>query len=120
MRSTHRYLLLLLVAVLALILLRSGVAGFPNRVDRVPADLMRSFAKLKPGMSPDQVREIVGPPKQIARQILYHRYREQWVYESTTPLRLTFDWPRGQLPQLLPLPKGRSEKDGELGGEKDR
>jgi hypothetical protein len=62
-------------------------------------------------MSPDEVRRIVGSPKHIARQILYHRYREQWVYETSTPIRLTFDCVRGQKPQLLSPPDLPIEKD---------
>lgn len=94
MSQAPRFLPQLSAVFAAVVLLGSGVAGLEERAT--------SFAKLKPGMSPEQVRRIVGaPPKHIARQILYHRYREQWVYETSSPIRLTFDCPRGQTPQLL-------------------
>lgn len=88
--------------IAALVLLGSGTAGFDERAHLGRDVLLPSFAKLKPGMSPEQVQQIVGvPPKHIARQILYHRYREQWVYGTSSPVRLNFDCPRGQTPQLL-------------------
>lgn len=68
------------------------------------------FAKLERGMSPEQVRQLVGKPKRIARQILYHRYYEQWIYDAPVPIRLTFDCPRGQMPQLLTVPALPVEK----------
>jgi hypothetical protein len=56
--------------------------------------------KLERGMEAEQVRaQLGGPPRRIARQILYHRYLEQWIYD-TPPLRLEFDCPRGQRPRL--------------------
>jgi hypothetical protein len=63
----------------------------------------RAVERLRPGMTPEQVREALGPPRRIGRQILYQRYLEQWVYDSPRPLRLEFDCRRGQLPSLLPL-----------------
>jgi hypothetical protein len=60
--------------------------------------------RLRPGMTIQQVRDLLGDPRRIARQVLYQRYLEQWVYESPLPLRLEFDCRRGQPPALLPLP----------------
>jgi hypothetical protein len=59
------------------------------------------FAKLEPGMTPEQVRERVGAPKRIARQILYHRYFEQWIYDRPHFARLQFNCLRGRKPQLV-------------------
>lgn len=59
------------------------------------------LARLRHGMTPEEVRKLVGPPKRIARQILYHRAREQWLYDPPFPARLQFDCRRGQQPQLL-------------------
>lgn len=53
------------------------------------------------GMTPQQVRDRFGSPQRIARQILYHRHREQWIYDRPIRARLLFDCPRGQVPQLL-------------------
>jgi hypothetical protein len=52
-------------------------------------------------MTPDQVRQMIGPPNHVARQILYHRYLEQWVYNPPDSLRAEFDFPRGQPARLL-------------------
>ena len=60
-----------------------------------------AFEKLQRGMTPEQVREQVGPPKRIARQLLYHRHVEQWIYDQPVAVRLQFDCPRGQKPQLI-------------------
>jgi hypothetical protein len=84
---------LLLAALLVLGTLSPGVAD-----EEGPE---RNFAKLEHGMTPDQVRDCVGSPKRISRQILYHRYLEQWIYDSPAAPRLTFDCLRGQKPQLI-------------------
>jgi hypothetical protein len=52
-------------------------------------------------MTPDEVRKTLGPPRQVARQILYHRYLEQWVYDAPAPIRVEFDCPGGQLARLV-------------------
>ena len=57
-------------------------------------------AALDPGLSPDQVRRLIGPPLHVARQILYHRCLEQWLYGAPFPVRVEFDCPRGQEPRL--------------------
>ncbi|HEY7327406.1 MAG TPA: hypothetical protein VH592_07200 [Gemmataceae bacterium] len=98
----HRFVLLLLVLFLLLAPLISGGAEFADKDKDIPK---LDLAKLKRGMTPDQVRKLVGAPKHIARQILYHHYREQWVYDAANPVRLTFDCPRGQKAQLLNQPE---------------
>src|SRR5215469_7940250 len=60
-----------------------------------------AFEKLQRGMTPEQVRDKVGSPKRIARQILYHRHVEQWIYDQPVAARLQFDCPRGQKPHLV-------------------
>ena len=57
--------------------------------------------KLRPGMPQPEVRELLGPPKRIARQILYRRYLEQWVYDGPKPLRIEFQCVRGEEPKIL-------------------
>jgi hypothetical protein len=97
----HRFVLLVLVLFLFLAPLHSGVAEFADKDKDPPKP---DFTKVKRGMTPEQVRKLVGPPKHIARQIFYHRYREQWVYDAANPGRVTFDCPRGQKPQVLSAP----------------
>jgi hypothetical protein len=107
MSRAHPVLTRFAAAFLFLCSIHSGTAGPRGSAERgVP---LPPFAKLKPGLTPEQVRRMVGAPKHVARQILYHRYREQWIYDAPTPVRLTFDCPRGQKPQLLLIP-GLSER----------
>ena len=101
MTRPYRFLTLLPVVLVLLSSLSECVKGFTARTERESEEAMRPFAKLERGMSPEQVRQLVGVPKHIARQIFYHHYREQWHYEAAVPVRLTFDCPRGQKPQLL-------------------
>lgn len=102
MSRAHRFALAFLILFVARSLFGSGVfqEGKKDRDDPVP-----DLAKLKRGMTPEQVRQLMGAPKQIARQILYHRYREQWIYDAAVPVRIAFDCPRGQKPQLLSYPE---------------
>jgi hypothetical protein len=72
-------------------------AGDGLRVEPPAVDL----ARLRPGMSQDQVRRLLGPPKRTARQILYRRYLEQWVYDGPDAVRIEFDCVRGKDPQIL-------------------
>ncbi len=108
MNRTHRFALAFLVVLIARLLFNAGVALEAKKDTDDPA---LKFARLKRGMTPEQVRQIVGSPKQIARQILYHRYREQWIYDAAGPVRLTFDCPRGQKPQLLTYPEAPGEAE---------
>lgn len=53
------------------------------------------------GLTFEQVRERLGPPTRVGRQLLAHRAVEQWHYDAPSNLRLTFDCPRGQTPRLV-------------------
>jgi hypothetical protein len=88
--------LLLLGTVTFLIYLTIETSAFGFVREPAPA-----FAQLEPGMTAEQVRQRVGSPKRIARQILYHRHLEQWIYDQPSPARLLFDCPRGEKPQLV-------------------
>jgi hypothetical protein len=46
-------------------------------------------------MTRDEVLDALGPPKRIARQILYRRYLEQWIYENPSVI-VEFDCVKGQ------------------------
>jgi hypothetical protein len=69
--------------VRALLMDRQLIAG-PEELEL----LTRRIAHALPGAarSPAEVRELLGAPKQILRQVLYRRYVEQWIYD--TPLTL--------------------------------
>ncbi len=93
---------------LALLLLgpstRPAVSDRPGEADQGPKDVR---AQLRPGLSPEQVRRLLGPPHQVAREVLAHRRLEQWLYFQPHFLRLELTFPRGERPQLLavrPLP----------------
>ncbi len=89
-----RFALALTVATILL-----GSCGFADQKGN--EDPRQAFAKLERGMTPEEVRQKVGAPERVARQILYHRYLEQWIYDQPVPARIQFDCPRGQKPQLI-------------------
>jgi len=106
--------LLLTVAFLFLSSLGAAVSGFDAVAEKKEGSPIQGFARLHRGMTPEQVREHAGSPKRIARQILYHRHVEQWVYDPPNAARLQFDCRRGQKPLLLWVSTLSSEK-GERG-----
>jgi hypothetical protein len=53
------------------------------------------------GMSPRRVRELLGEPKRVARQILYKRHLEQWIYDGPTVVIVEFDCTKGRDPHVL-------------------
>jgi hypothetical protein len=111
MRRARRALLLT-VASLSLSSFGAAVSGFDAVAEKGQESPAQGFARLERGMTPEQVRRHVGPAKRIARQILYHRHIEQWVYEPPTPARrLQFDCRRGQKPLLLWVSTPPAEKD---------
>jgi hypothetical protein len=65
--------------------------------------------KLQRGLSFERVRDLLGPPHRVARQVLFHRYLEQWVYGPPYDFRLEFDCPRGQKAQLQSVHSLRPE-----------
>ncbi len=118
MKRAYRFVPILLAALLCVAFFPFGVAGLGADEDKV--DAVGLFAKLERGMTSEQVRNRLGAPKHIARQILYHRCLEQWSYEEPLAVRLTFDCPRGQKPQLLYFPEFPLEKDERGGAAKRR
>jgi hypothetical protein len=52
-------------------------------------------------MTPEEVRRKLGAPRRTARQVLYNRYLEQWVYDRPARVHLEFDCPRGQPAELV-------------------
>jgi hypothetical protein len=76
--------------------LRPSRAAEPDKVEPEV-----NLNDLRTGMPQAEVRRRLGPPKRFARQILYRRYLEQWVYEGPKPVRIEFDCVRGKEPQIL-------------------
>jgi hypothetical protein len=90
---------LFLIAAIGAILLRGD--GMPPGKAAEPDLPAVDLARLRPGMTQAEVRGLLGPPKRVARQILYRRYLEQWVYEGAHAARIEFDCVRGKEPQIL-------------------
>jgi hypothetical protein len=74
------------------------VAAEPPRAELTPRE---KVVQLRPGMTAREVRELLGQPRHIARQILYARYLEQWTYDEPLNVRIEFDWRKGQERQIL-------------------
>jgi hypothetical protein len=53
-----------------------------------------------PGLTPDEVRRLLGSPQRNSFQIVYRRQVEQWIYEQPVPISLTFSCTKGQIPRL--------------------
>jgi len=70
-------------------------------VDAIKPEPPLDPAKLPKGMSQAEVQRLLGPPKRVARQILYRRYLEHWVYDGPNAVRIEFDCVRGKEPQIL-------------------
>jgi hypothetical protein len=84
----------------AAFLLSDGAPPVPAADGEQPA-VPFDPANLQKGMTQADVLRLMGrQPKQIARQILYRRYLEQWVYDGPTPVRIEFDCVRGKEPQI--------------------
>jgi hypothetical protein len=60
--------------------------------------------------SPEEARELLGPPRQVSRQILYRRYLEQWEYDRPIPLYLRFGCRTGETSHLQSVQLNRSGK----------
>lgn len=53
---------------------------------------------VRPGMSGEDARALLGEPLAVSRQILAHRAVEQWHYKA---LRIEVDCPRGLKPRVV-------------------
>jgi hypothetical protein len=93
--SRARCSLAVLVGCLAL---SAALAAEPRRADVV--DPKEKVAQLHQGMTAAHVRDLLGPPRHVARQILYARYLEQWTYDDPIGVRIEFDWRKGQERQI--------------------
>ena len=91
---------LCLTALLLLLVLGAAQAAAPEKPDP-PASFEGVQDRLPRGSDPKTVRDLLGPPRRVARQILSHRHLEQWLYDQPCPLRVTFDCPRGRKPQVV-------------------
>ena len=56
---------------------------------------------VRKGMSAQDVRQLMGQPNRVVRQLLYRRHIEQWVYETPQPVRIGFNCVRGEEPGVI-------------------
>lgn len=63
-----------------------------------------------PGLSPDEVRRLLGSPLKISYQIVYRRQLEQWIYEQPAPAWITFSCTKGQIPRFQTVQSAHREK----------
>jgi hypothetical protein len=76
-------------------------AELANKVALILGDAART---------PEQVRQILGPPQMVSRQIVYKRYLEQWTYDHPLQLCLIWSVPHGEGWQLQSVRPIRKEK----------
>lgn len=57
--------------------------------------------RVRHGMTMDDVREVLGPPRRIGRQVILRRYLEQWYYDKDGPVWIDFDCIRGKEPSVI-------------------
>jgi hypothetical protein len=53
---------------------------------------------IRKGMTAKEVRQQLGPPARIVREVLYRRHIEQWVYENPYHFRIQISCVRGEDP----------------------
>jgi hypothetical protein len=61
----------------------------------------------QPGMGMARVRELLGEPERVARQLLFRRHLEQWVYPGDGGGRVEFDCVRGEEPRVIAVLRPR-------------
>jgi hypothetical protein len=89
-------------AVAALLLLLATV-GLGTAALPVPPPEPLPIEQMRPkltGLNFKQVEQLLGAPRRSARQILYQRYFEQWVYDAPLNLCIEFECRRGQEAQV--------------------
>ena len=81
----------------ALLLERKRFAG-PEEAN----DLMRRLVRRLPAaaQTPTEVRELLGAPRLVLRQVLYRRVIEQWHYDTPLSLCVVLEAIKGQMPRV--------------------
>jgi hypothetical protein len=73
---------------------------------RLRAEVARRLLDLPPV----RVRELLGRPPSVARQILYRRYLELWTYDRPAGFGVVFEGRKGQEPRVRAVRWGRPQK----------
>lgn len=90
---------------------RKSDSGWQPREAIPVADRLRNLPRLRTGMPPGEVRNLLGLPDRVARQILDGRYLEQWTYIDPPSTWVEFNCPKGKDPYLVTVQypgKGRN------------
>jgi hypothetical protein len=70
--------------------------GWLPPAQAAPRDAKERVGAVRRDLSASEVRDLLGPPRRISRQILYRRYLEQWTYDEPSFVLIEFDCLRGQ------------------------
>jgi hypothetical protein len=88
----------------------AGVSAQRGSSEPAKSEVTPAATELVPGLSQKEVLRLRGQPQHKARQILYRRYREQWVYDEPNAVRVEFDCVRGQEPRILTVQRLTSQR----------
>jgi hypothetical protein len=79
--------------VKGLLLKRKQIAG-PEELEKLAEGVARALPAA--ARSPAEVRQVLGTPREVLRQVLYRRALEQWHYDTPLSLCVMFAAARGQ------------------------
>lgn len=60
-------------------------------------------APVRRGQTAAEVRQRLGPPARVSRQLLFRRHIDQWHYDVPQPLRVEFNCVRGEEPYVCSI-----------------
>ncbi len=78
----------LLSSVLCLLACFEKCPIFGQEPNPLPEERVENIAQIRRGMPATEVRKLLGTPDRIARQILFRRHFEQWIYDNPINARI--------------------------------
>ena len=84
-----------------------GVLIFPV-INANPPPQRAQIDRIRRGMTPEEVRPLVGQPQQISRQILLRHHVEQWQFEEPATF-IEWNCQRGEIPYVFQAQKLKDE-----------
>lgn len=84
-----------------------GVAWLAGAGPPAKPDPATNLVMVQPGMGMARVRELLGDPDRVSRQVLFRRHIEQWAYPGSPSPRVEFDCPRNGEPRVSAVFRGR-------------